>query len=146
MSVNKGFHLKTIIQQHRSEKLIALHQTAIGNFHFFESYVVTEFKEGILVDFESCNEFCLLLNRYYSTQKKFAIISKRKFSYSINPTDYRYLKVMLHNLKGIAIVTQKQDEPQKSKLICIEKRLCPRPFSVFTSLTKAENWVASLVA
>lgn len=133
------------IQQNINDQLLANHQTAIGNFYFYDSYVITEFKEGVLVDFESCNEFCLLLNRYYRDYKKFAIISKRKFSYSINPTDYRYLKVMLHNLKGIAIVTKQPDELQKSKLICVEKRLCPRPFSVFTSLNKAKNWVSTLL-
>lgn len=121
------------------------HHTKYGVFYFFDKYVITEFKEGITVNFDTCKDLCFLINKYYGDTQPFGIISNRTNSYAVFPTDYFYLNNMLFNLKAIAVVNNHRKTHPKFDSEMIEKLVCPRPYHIFTDLEKAREYICSLV-
>ncbi|SFU46373.1 hypothetical protein SAMN05216480_104117 [Pustulibacterium marinum] len=119
---------------------IKKHTTTHGTFYFFDNYVITEFNEGITVTFDTCKELCFLFNKYYGEHTPFGVISNRKFSYSVFPTDYLVLQSMLFNLKAIAVISIHRSSFDFEGSY-IEKIICPRPYAIFNELTNARSWL-----
>lgn len=123
-----------------------MHQTRHGEFYFFDKYVITEFKEGVTVNFDTTKDLCFLINKYYGDTQPFGLISNRKHSYAVFPTDYFYLNNMMFNLKGIAVVNHSVNKTHpKFDSEIIEKIICPRPYQSFNDLDLAKDWICSLV-
>ncbi|GLB53827.1 hypothetical protein NBRC110019_28680 [Neptunitalea chrysea] len=121
------------------------YETDMGTFYFFEKYVITEFNEGVTVNFENCKELCFLIDKFYGENKSFGVISNRVYSYSVFPTDYLILRKMHLNLKCIAVVNYKKNDLLSFESEQIEKIVCPRPFQSFTNIKDARKWLYSIV-
>ncbi|WP_178988384.1 hypothetical protein [Winogradskyella schleiferi] len=79
------------------------YQTNIGKIYFFENYVITNFDEGVDIDYENFDEVEGLIKRHFK-EKPFGFIANRSHSYSINLTDARSFNKAFPNLKAYAIV------------------------------------------
>ncbi|WP_179019381.1 hypothetical protein [Winogradskyella forsetii] len=79
------------------------HQTNIGNIYFFENYVITNFDEGVDINYENFDEVERLINRHFK-EKPFGFIANRSHSYSINLTDAPLFNKAFPNLKAYAII------------------------------------------
>ena len=56
---------------------------AIGNFYFYDNFVITELYDNANTGYESLNEFIHLMNDHFGDTKPYGLISNRKNSYSL---------------------------------------------------------------
>lgn len=136
---------KVILRPDNSGIFYKKHITKYGVFYFFDKYVITEYNEGITVNFDKWRDLFFLINKYYGDTTNFGIISNRINSYSVFPTDYFYLNNMLFNLKCIAVVNNRRRIHPHIDAELVEKLICPRPFQVFQDITQAKSWISQSV-
>lgn len=117
-----------------------VHNSDLGDFYFYDKFVLGEFKEGVNVSFKTSFNLLLTALKHLGT-KPFFIISNRINSYSVQPTDYKYLN-KVPNLVGIAIVTNDQAGTSSAML---EAQFFKRDFEVFNNLESAKIWGESLL-
>ena len=110
-------------------------EVSIGTIYFYGNFVVVEIKEGVNVSFAT--GFSILLKGLRLLGgKPWIYIANRVHSYSVTPTDYKYLN-RVPSLKGVAIVDHKDDSTAITKL---EAKFCKKYFSVFNDLNNAFTW------
>ena len=109
--------------------------SAIGNVYFYDAVVITEFNEGVNVSYVTGIQLLMECMKHIGT-KPFTVISNRVNSYSVQPTDYKYLE-RVPNLKGIAIVTKDAVSAANAML---ESKFYSKAFAVFDSVKTACEW------
>ncbi len=125
-------------------KLIRKHEVKnVGTFHYYDNLMISELKEGIIVDLDVVLEVTnKLTNKYYGTTIPFVYISNRVNSYSIQPTVHIDAKKLAPNVKGYAVIGKK---PFHAQILEIEKLFLDIPAKIFDNLTDAVAWANKLV-
>ena len=108
--------------------------------YFYENIVVVEVNEGKVLSYKTA--FTLLVKALtYLRNRPWVYISHRKNSYSVQPTDYKYLN-KVPTLKGIAIINPHAEvDPNFS----LESTFCKKPFVQKKSLDDAYEWALDLL-
>ncbi len=108
--------------------------------YFYDNIVVVEVNEGKTLSYKTA--FTLLVKGLtHLRNKPWVYISHRVNSYSVQPTDYKYLN-KVPTLKGIAVVSpQSQEDPTFS----LESTFCKKPFVKKATLEDAYRWAIELL-
>tara|TARA_R110002124_G_C8974716_1_gene515869 strand:- start:12138 stop:12611 length:474 start_codon:yes stop_codon:yes gene_type:complete len=139
LQIYKGYHIfMNTTQPHNLPEPFTLTdsiKTEIGTVYFYGNFVVVEMNEGVNVSFKT--GFSILLKGLSILGGKPCIyIANRIHSYSVTPTDYKYLN-KVPSLKGVAIVNHLESTAANTQL---EASFCKKPFEVFNSLEEAFQW------
>ena len=66
----------------------------IGTFYFFKDFFISEFNDGVIVDWESIQEILEIAENHYGDNARIAYISNRVHSYSMVPQDWlKFFKI-----------------------------------------------------
>ena len=122
--------------------LIKKHTLDIGLAYFYKNYVITEIKEGIVLNFEKAAKLFQLGKQYYGNKTPFVYISNRVNSYSFEPTAHFKSSDLFPNLKGVAVVTY---DPVNKEVAELEQAFLNKPASIFYNLEDAINWTELLM-
>lgn len=115
-------------------------ENELGKVHIYKNIIVMEANPGVTISYET--GFSILLNWTKTIgQKPWVYIANRLNSYSVNPTDYKYLE-KVSTLKGIGIVAHDTLGRSNAEL---EATFFKKPFKVFNSMERALDWSASLL-
>lgn len=106
---------------------------------FYEHFVVSEPREGVVVKEKQLQELSKACLDFYN-DRKFVYIANRERDYSISPVIYLKLKEA-KNLLGIAVVTNKVSA---IKSAYFEKTFSKVPFEVFLDMAEAKVWAMNL--
>ena len=110
-------------------------ETDIGVIYFYDTVVVFEAKEGIVMSYKT--GFSILLKGLsYLGSKRWVYISNRVHSYSIKPMDYKYLN-KVPTLRAVAVVNYSEVGHTNAEL---ESKFCKKPFHMFDNLSEAVIW------
>lgn len=120
-----------------SKNVQATYCLDIGDFHFFNNFIVAEFKQGAFVSFSDFNEIYDLSLEFYNT-KPYGFISNRVNSYSINLLDIKDNKYKLEQLHAYAIVTYNHNA---KRMLAIENYYFGIKRKSFNSLLEAAQWI-----
>ncbi|TXE15150.1 hypothetical protein FUA26_01175 [Seonamhaeicola algicola] len=123
------------------KKIIAEKTIPIGSLYFFENFLVAEFNEGVVVNFESFNDATTLVKEFYGN-KPFGFISNRVNSYAIDLYDAPLFMKEFTNLEAYATVIY---NAINNKLFELEKRFFKFNKENFTDLNLAVNWVETCI-
>lgn len=116
-------------------KLEKVLDTDIGTAYFYGTLVVVEAKEGIVISHK--NGFSALLKGLaFLGTRPWVYISNRVESYSVKPTDYKYLN-KVPTLKAMVVVAYSEIARSNAEL---ESKFCKKPFRVFENLNLAVIW------
>lgn len=125
-----------------NKKLIKKYELDIGTVYFYENYVVSEIKKGIVLNFEKATQLLLLGKEYYGNKVPFVYISNRIHSYSFEPTSHYKSTELFPNLIGFAVVSY---DPIGTEVAKLEQVFLNKPTRIFSSLDEAIEWVAQLI-
>lgn len=108
--------------------------------YFYGNLVILEANEG--VSFSIKTGISLLIKAIaYLGSKPVVLISNRVNSYSVIPTDYKYLE-HVPTLKGIAVVYHSEDTKAAATL---EANFFKKPFRLFSDIQGACLWARELL-
>ncbi len=130
------------MSQKINKQLIQKHELDIGVVYFYKNYVVTEIKEGIILNFQKASELFRLGKEYYGNKIPFVYISNRIHSYSFEPTAHFKSTEMFPNLKGYAVVSYNAINNEIAEM---EQAFLNKPVNIFSSLDEAIVWVEQLI-
>lgn len=122
---------------------IAVHDLDIGKFTIYPNIIVSEFKEGVHVDFENAAYAIQLAQIAFGTENPVIYISHRSNSYSWNPLQYREVVDLFPNFIAFAIVSQNK---RRRMVALLEKLLIKKPIAVFDNMDAAIEWAEELLA
>tara|TARA_R110000796_G_scaffold37722_3_gene95129 strand:- start:83975 stop:84376 length:402 start_codon:yes stop_codon:yes gene_type:complete len=122
--------------------LIKKYNLDIGDFFFYENFLVAEVKEGIAFSFENAKEILGLAKMYYGNKTPFVYITNRKNSYSFNPTSHFKTVPLFPNLKGFAAVVY---DSINQEIAVMEQSFFSKPVNIFYNLDDAIDWVEQLI-
>lgn len=114
----------------------------IGTIYFYENYVVSEIKEGVVLTYENAIHMLELAKTYYGNTTPFVYISNRKNSYSFDPTAHFKTTALFPNLRGYAVVIYNAMNEQVAKM---EQSFMNKPANIFKTLDEAVSWVEELI-
>lgn len=112
----------------------------IGTFYFFEKFIISEFNDGVIVDWKSVQDIIEIAEGYYGTDAKVFYISNRVHSYSIVPQDWSKFFKMRNSILSLAIVSY--GTMQKTHLL-IEKLFFKNKIKKFNDLYEAVDWTVA---
>lgn len=115
-------------------------QLPYTHLEFFDSYVISTFKEGNILDKDKIEELRVHLEAYYG-DRKFVWLSNRKYKYNVNPLVYMNL-IQKNILLGMAIILNGTEGAQNANF---EKQFANFPFEIFESKEEALAWTNSLL-
>ena len=126
-----------VLESPLSKSVQATYCLDIGDFHFFENFVVAEFKQGAYVSFNDFKEIFDLSLEFFDT-KPYGFISNRVNSFSVNLLDIIKHKHNISHLSAYAIVTYSHNT---KRMLAIEDYYFKSKRKRFNSLIDAANWV-----
>jgi len=124
-----------------NNKTYTTHNLKLGTVYFYNNYVITEFNEGVHIDFENFMELTLLINSTFK-DIPFGFISNRANSYSIDVRDAELYKKTFPNAKAYAIVAYSN---LTERIIEIENHFFKFNKKVFKDMVSAINWVEEIL-
>ncbi|OUR90766.1 hypothetical protein A9Q87_12485 [Flavobacteriales bacterium 34_180_T64] len=127
----------TVLDSPLSKNVQATYCLDIGDFHFFDNFIVAEFKQGSYVSFNDFKEI-FDLSREFFEGKPSGIISNRVNSYSINLLDIVENRDKLAQLSAYAIVTYSHNT---KRMLAIEDYYHNSKRERFNSLIDAAKWM-----
>ena len=110
------------------------------HLEFFDSYVISTFQEGQVLDKEKIEELRVHLEAFYG-DRKFVWLSNRKYKYSVNPLVYMNL-IQKNILLGMAVILNTPEGAQNANF---EKQFANFPFEIFENRDEALAWTQSLL-
>lgn len=113
----------------------------IGDFFFFENFLIIELKEGVTVTLQSFSEAETLMKQVFGNNK-FGFIANRINSYAIKVEDMKIFNERFKNLAAYATVTYTE---LSVKVFEIENCFFNFNRKKFNSLTNAIEWVNNTV-
>lgn len=121
-----------------SEKEIKnVHSLKAGPVYVFDNFLVSEFNEGALIDYNCFIELYTLLDIYSSNNKNYGYISHRKNTYAVKAADFLKVQKVVAKKYPVAVVTYNKEAV---KMFEFEKQLYKCDASLFNSLDKAMTW------
>lgn len=127
----------TVLDSPLSKNVQATYCLDIGDFHFFNNFIIAEFKQGAYVSFEDFSEIYDLCEEFYDS-KPYGFISNRVNSFSVNLLDIIKHREKTKSLSAYAVVTYKQNT---KRMLAIEDHYFNSKRMRFNSLIEATNWV-----
>lgn len=127
----------TVLDSPLSENVQATYCLDIGDFHFFNNFIIAEYKQGAYVSFEDFSEIYDLCEEFYDS-KPYGFISNRVNSFSVNLLDIIKHREKAKNLNAYAIVTYKQNA---KRMLAMEDHYFNYKRMRFNSLMEATNWI-----
>ena len=115
-------------------------ETELNTVYFYPRMVVSEAREGVTISYKTGFSILLKILRIGSF-KKCVYISNRINSYSVNPTDYKYLN-KIPSLAAIAIVAPTESARQNAEL---EKKFFNGKIEVFETILDAYHWTQKML-
>ena len=109
----------------------------LGKVYLFDNYVITEFNEGVDINFDNFNEVTEIIKKQFD-DKPFGFIANRLNSYSINLTDASTFNSNFPNLKAYAIVVYNS---LTQRVFEIENHFFKFNRQAFKSIEQAIEWV-----
>jgi hypothetical protein len=107
----------------------------------FQSFIISQVKEGRLLLPEHNNELKELIAKHY-LGRPLVYISNRAFNYSVSPMTYMET-ARISNLIGMCIVTTTPSSQQTAKF---EGQFYKKEFYVASTIEEAILWSSSLVS
>ncbi|HSJ12022.1 MAG TPA: hypothetical protein VK916_05020 [Gillisia sp.] len=114
--------------------------TSHYNLTFFDTFVIAEAHEGVVISNKEVNENLKLVFDHFNG-KEFTLISHRKNNYSLDLNVYS-LK-MIKKLRAIAVVSSDCGMKEKA---AIEQMSFDQSFAFFYTLEEAKRWAGSVIA
>ena len=127
----------TVLDSPLSKNVQATYCLDIGDFHFFDNFIVAEFKQGSYVSFEDFKEIFDLSQEFFEGRPS-GFVSNRINSYSINLLDIVDHKEKFKNLGAYAIVTYNHNT---KRMLAIEDYYFSFNRERFNVLIDAVKWV-----
>ncbi len=116
-----------------------IHILKAGPVYVFDTYIVSEFNEGALIDYSCFIELYSLLDIYSNNNDTYGYISHRKNTYAVKAADFLKVQSVIDKKYPVAVVTYNEDA---SKMFEFEKQLYKCDASLFNSLDKAMTWLS----
>ena len=114
--------------------------TSHYNLTFFDTFVIAEAHEGVVVSNKEVNENLTLVFNHFNG-KEFTIISHRKNNYSIDLNVYSLN--LIKKLRAIAVVSSDCEMKEKA---AIEQMSFDQSFAFFHDLEDAKRWAGSMIS
>ena len=115
------------------------HELAYGVFYFFDNFIISEIKEGVLFDWEKALEILNLGIEFYGNETNHLnYISNRINDYSIKPQDWLKFLNMGKRFKLFAVVTYRSKSIPN---LIIERFFYKDTILSFDSLFDAVNFI-----
>ena len=114
---------------------VSVINSKLGKVFFYEDFVVSQFNEGITLSYKNGLPLLMKGLKIVGT-KPFFYISYRKYSYSLVPTDYKFLG-KIPNLKALAIVYPRSRRIQS---VGYEGLFLEKPMQEFSNFQEAYVW------
>ena len=127
----------TVLDSPLSKNVQATYCLDIGDFHFFDNFIVAEFKQGSYVSFKDFQEIFDLSQEYFNGRPS-GFISNRVNSYSINLLDITENREKLSLLSAYAIVTYSHNT---KRMLAMEDYYSESKRERFNSLMDAVKWM-----
>ncbi|MFD1015091.1 MULTISPECIES: hypothetical protein [Winogradskyella] len=124
-----------------SPKPYKSYHLSIGKVFLYENFIVTEFNEGVEMNFESFNEISEIILLSYRN-KPFGFIANRTNAYAIKLKDVLACKKSYQNLKAYAIIAYSD---LTENIIEIEDHFFNFNRKVFTDFSNAIQWVEEVL-
>jgi len=105
----------------------------------YENYIITEFNEGVDINFENFKELSKIIEESFKNEP-FGFIANRVNSYSINLNDAALFNKTFPNAIAYAIVAY---SPRTERIIEIENYFFKFNKKVFRNFENAITWVES---
>jgi len=115
----------------------------MGEFYFFEYFVVIEYNEGIFVNIKSLEEVINRSKHFYGLDKKFGLIVNKINDYSTNPADAMELERQLPNLTHTALVNKNSPSAKNFDLENHFFKNINR--CLFHNLEDAQAWILNVI-
>ena len=123
-----------------SDPVLDILETKLATVYFYKNIVVFEAKEGATISYETSLPM-LLKGLQIMKNRPLVYIANRVHSYSVNPTDFKYLEAV-PTIKGFAFVNYTEETRVNSKY---EGTFFKKPFQSFDTLEEAYRWTQSLL-
>ncbi|MCX7549808.1 hypothetical protein [Xanthomarina sp. F2636L] len=135
--------MKPIIESYLSRKTNKTYNLKIGNFYFFENFVVVEYAEDSLVSMAALQTIKTIGLQHYGTKSPFGMIVNKIHSYNTVPTDAMKLEKEVPNLIATAIVSK---DLTKTINFDLENHFFKHiNRRIFSTLEDAEKWIVKKV-
>lgn len=119
-----------------------MYNLKIGKVFLYEDYIITEFDEGVDVNFKNFNEISKIIEENFEN-RAFGFIANRVNSYSINLKDAKLFNEKFNNAIAYAIVAYSD---LTKRIIEIENHFFKFNKQVFTTTDDAIAWVEEALA
>lgn len=113
------------------------HDIKLGRVYLTTNFMITEFKEGVDINFDNFDEVAELIKVYFKN-KPFGFIANRTNSYAIDLKDASRFNITFPNLKAYAVVAYKTIT---ERVFEIENHFFNFNRSSFKDLGDAVHWV-----
>lgn len=120
-----------------TNKPLKTYTLKVGKIFLYENYVLTEFNEGVDLNFESFNDVAEIILISYR-DKPFGFIANRTNAYSIKLKDVFACNKAYKNLKAYAIITH---HGLTEDIIKIENHFFNFNRKIFRDFESAKYWV-----
>ncbi|ANH61320.1 hypothetical protein [Dokdonia donghaensis] len=108
-----------------------------GTFYFFDTFIISEIKEGVSFDWEMAQEIITIAESYYGLNQKVAYISNKVNSFSLVPEDWPHFFKARDSVSAIAIVLY--DRKERSNVL-LERLFFKSKIKKFFDLEEAVKW------
>ncbi len=133
----------TIVVVHSpTETLIGTLELDIGTTRFYQNLVISEMKEGAVVNFDNCLPIFTKALEYYTLDTPVVYISNRINSYSFDPTLHLEAKAIFTNLRGYGVVVYND---MNYKIALLEQQFMDCPVNIFSSFEEACEWAQDIL-
>ena len=120
--------------------LLDILKSKVATVYFYENVVIVEANEGAIVSYKSSFEMLVKGIQIMKT-RPLVYIANRIHSYSVNPTDFKYLEAV-PTLKAIAVVNYTEESKVNASY---EAKFFNKPIESFESLEDAYYWAKNIL-
>jgi hypothetical protein len=121
-----------------AKHVVTSYSFAVGNFYYFNNFIVVEYAEGATVSFESLKEIITTKESHFGNTTPFGLIVNKVNTYAIIPTDANLIESQLTNLIATAVVTYNDTAKLNFEL---ENYFFSINRKHFNTLNKAQIWI-----
>ena len=116
-------------------------EVSLGAVYLFDSYIITNFKEGVDINHDNFHEVGMKIKEHFG-EKPFGYIANRLNSYSINLNDVHVFNDAFPNLKAYAVVAY---NTLTERVFEIENHFFESNRNTFKNLEAAVEWVEDIL-
>lgn len=82
-----------------------IHNLQQGTIYVFENFMISEFNEGAIIDFDCFVQLFHYLNSYSENKESFGYISNRVNNYTVKVTDFMETRPLAQKVYPSAVIT-----------------------------------------